>query len=145
MLEQSARVVESSPAGVWVEAVEPSGCGTCGGQGCSTRKIAEMLQRRPRRFQVDSDLELLPGERVVIGIAEGSVLRAALRSYGVPLLLMLLGALLAQWFWPGDLAAVFGVLLGGLAGWLGLRGSSATLPVVVRKETQDGIWLRKGV
>jgi len=145
MLEQSARVVESSSAGVWVEAVEPSGCGTCGGQGCSTRKIAEMLQRRPRQFQVDSDLELLPGERVVIGIAEGSVLRAALRSYGVPLLLMLLGALLAQWFWPGDLAAVSGMLLGGLAGWLGLRQSTIPLPMVVRKETQDGIWLRKGV
>lgn len=145
MLEQSARVVESSSAGVWVEAVEPSGCGTCGGQGCSTRKIAEMLQRRPRQFQVNSDLELLPGERVVIGIAEGSVLRAALRSYGVPLLLMLLGALLAQWFWPGDLAAVGGMLLGGLAGWLGLRQSTIPLPMVVRKETQDGIWLRKGV
>jgi sigma-E factor negative regulatory protein RseC len=145
MLEQSARVVESSSAGVWVEAVEPSGCGTCGGQGCSTRKIAEMLQRRPRQFQVDSDLELLAGERVVIGIAEGSVLHAALRSYGVPLLLMLLGALFAQWLWPGDLAGVGGMLLGGLAGWLGLRGSTIPLPVVVRKETQDGIWLRKGV
>jgi len=104
-----------------------------------------MLQRRPRQFQVDSDLELVPGERVVIGIAEGSVLRAALRSYGVPLLLMLLGALLAQWFWPGDLAAVGGMLLGGFSGWLGLRGSTIPLPTVVRKETHDGIWLRKGV
>lgn len=145
MLEQTARVIQSSPAGVWVEAVEPSGCGTCGGQGCSTRKIAEMLQRRPRQFQVDSEFELAPGERVIIGIASGSVLRAALRSYGVPLLLMLAGALFAQWLWPGDLAAVGGMLLGALAGWLGLRGSTTQLPVVVRKETQDAIWLRKGV
>jgi len=81
----------------------------------------------------------------VIGIAEGSVLRAALRSYGVPLLLMLLGALLAQWFWPGDLAAVAGMLIGGLAGWAGLRKSTASLPVVLRKESTDGIWLKKGV
>jgi sigma-E factor negative regulatory protein RseC len=145
MLEQTARVIESSSAGVWVEAVEPSGCGTCGGQGCSTRRLAELLQRRPRRFRVDSALDLTAGERVVIGIAEGSVLRAALRGYGVPLLLMLAGALLAEWFWPGDLSAVAGMLLGGLAGWAGLRGSSTALPVVMRKETTDGIWLSKGV
>jgi sigma-E factor negative regulatory protein RseC len=143
MLEQSARVVEASPEGVWVEAVEPSGCGTCGGQGCSSRRIAELLQRRPRRYRVDSDLELAAGERVVVGIAEGSVLRAALRGYGVPLLLMLAGALLADALWPGDLSAVAGMLAGGLLGWTGLRGRAAPLPMVVRKESQDGIWLSK--
>lgn len=143
MLEQSARVVEASPQGVWVEAVEPSGCGSCGGQGCSSRRIAELLQRRPRRFQVDSDLELTAGERVVVGIAEGSVLRAALRSYGMPLLLMLAGALLAQALWPGDLSAVAGVLVGGLGGWAGLRRSAVSLPMVVRKESRYGIGLGK--
>lgn len=145
MLEQSARVVEASANGVWVEAVEPSGCGTCGGQGCSSRRIAELLQRRPRRFRVDSELELRAGERVIVGIEAGSVLRAALRSYGLPLLLMLGGALLAQWLWPGDLSAAAGLLLGGLAGWAALRGSAARLPVVMRREPTDGIWLNKGV
>lgn len=143
MLEQSARVIESSSRGVWVEAVEPSGCGTCGGQGCSTRRIAELLQRRPRHFRVDSDLDLSPGEHVVIGIAEGSVLRAALRGYGIPLFLMLAGALLAQWIWPGDLSALAGLLLGGLAGWTVLHGSALPLPIVMRRETRDAVLIDK--
>lgn len=145
MLEQSARVVEASGDGVWVEAVEPSGCGTCGGQGCSSRRIAELLQRRPRRFRVDSGFPLVVGERVVVGIEDGSVLRAALRSYGLPLLLMLGGALLAQALWPGDISALAGLLVGGAVGWAALRGSSVPLPVVMRKEPTDQIWLSKGV
>lgn len=145
MLEQSAQVVEASPDGVWVEAVEPSGCGTCGGQGCSSRRIAELLQRRPRRFRVDSEFPLVAGERVVIGIEEGIVLRAALRTYGLPLLLMLGGALVAQALWPGDGAAVAGLLAGGVLGWFGLRRGIVARPVVVRKEPMDHIWLSKGV
>src|SRR5574339_878799 len=96
MLEQTARVIKTAADGVWVEAVEPSGCGTCGGQGCSSRRIAELFQRRPRHFLVDCNLELAPGERVVVGIAHGSVLKTALRLYGLPLALMLAGAILPQ-------------------------------------------------
>ncbi|PKO73185.1 MAG: Fis family transcriptional regulator, partial [Betaproteobacteria bacterium HGW-Betaproteobacteria-17] len=42
MLEQTAEVIKASPDGLWVRAVEPSGCGTCGGQGCASRRIAEL-------------------------------------------------------------------------------------------------------
>lgn len=134
MLEQTARVIKTAPDGVWVQAVEPSGCGTCGGQGCSSRRIAELFQRKPRHFLVDCDLALAPGERVVVGIAHGSVLRSALRLYGLPLGLMLAGALLAQAVQPGDGFALVGTLLGGLAGWLVARGGQTRRPVVLRRE-----------
>ncbi|MDZ7585159.1 MAG: SoxR reducing system RseC family protein, partial [Thiobacillus sp.] len=144
MLEQTAEVVKTAADGIWVQAVEPSGCGTCGGQGCASRRIAEMFQRKPRHFLVDCDLSLAPGDRIVVGIARGSVLRSALRAYGVPLGLMLAGALLAQAVWPGDGPAVVGMLLGGAAGWLVARGGRAARPVVLRREDVKLFHMRKG-
>lgn len=135
MLEQAAEVTRTAPDGVWVQAVEPSACGTCGGQGCSTRRLAELFRRRPRDFLVDSDFALAPGDRVVVGIADGSVLRSALRAYGLPLGMMLAGALAGQALAPGDGAALAGLLLGGLAGWLLARGGRTPRPSVLRRET----------
>lgn len=144
MLEQTAKVIRTAPDGVWVQAVEPSGCGTCGGEGCSSRRIAELFQRKPRHFLVDCDLALAPGERIVVGIAHGSVLKSALRLYGLPLVLMLAGALLAQAVQPGDGPALAGMLLGGLAGWLAARGGQTQRPMVLRRENDNLFRMRKG-
>ena len=139
MLEQHARVIESSQAGVWVEAVEPPGCNTCGGQGCSSRQIAELFQRGPRRYRVESSLGVSEGDRIIVGVPDGSVIRIALYMYGLPLLLILSGALLANVWFPGDAAAVVGAGFGGLVAWgltaLNLARSGAFYrPVVVRRE-----------
>lgn len=134
MLEQTAEVIETAADGIWVRAVEPSGCGTCGGQGCSSRRIAELFQRKPRLFLVDCDLSLSPGDRVVVGIAGGSVLKSAMRAYGLPLACMLTGALLAQALRLGDGPAVVGMLLGGVVGWLAARSGRMARPVVLRRE-----------
>jgi sigma-E factor negative regulatory protein RseC len=142
MLEQTAEVIETAADGIWVRAVEPSGCGTCAGQGCSSRRIAELFQRKPRLFLVDCDLSLSPGDRVVVGIAGGSVLKSALRAYGLPLACMLTGALLAQALHPGDGPALIGMLLGGVVGWLVARSGRAARPVVLRRE--DVLHLMKG-
>jgi sigma-E factor negative regulatory protein RseC len=144
MLEQTAEVIKTAADGIWVRAVEPSGCGTCGGQGCASRRIAEMFQRKPRLFLVDCDLSLSPGDRIVVGIANGSVLNSALRVYGLPLGLMLAGALLAQAIQPGDGPALVGMLLGGLVGWLVARDGRAARPVVLRREDSNLFHMKKG-
>ena len=144
MLEQTAEVIKTAADGIWVRAVEPSGCGTCGGKGCSSRRIAELFQRKPRLFRVDCDLSLSPGDRVVVGIARGSVLKSAWRVYGLPLALMLAGALLAQAIRPGDGAALVGLLLGGVVGWLSAHGGQAAHPVVLRREDVNLFHMRKG-
>lgn len=120
MLEQPARVIESSEAGVWVEPVAPSGCGVCAGQGCASRQLAEFFQRRPRRYQVQTRLALSVGDRVIVGVPEGSVLSSVFLLYGLPLVFVLTGAAMAQLWRPGDAAAVTGALVGGALAW-GLR------------------------
>lgn len=144
MLEQTAEVIKTASDGIWVRAVEPSGCGTCGGQGCSSRRIAELFQRKPRLFLVDCDLSLSPGDRVVVGIDHGSVLKSAWRAYGLPLSMMLAGALLAQAVRPGDGAALVGLLTGGVAGWLVTRNGRTARPVVLRREDVNLFHMRKG-
>lgn len=150
MLEQHARVIESSEAGVWVEPVEPSGCGVCAGQGCASRQIAELFQRYPRRYQVESHFDVSAGDRVVIGMPEGSVVRSALSLYGLPLLFILAGALLAQAWSPGDAIAVLGAVLGGLVAW-GLTGFNLVgrdtryRPVVMRREAMIMVNTSKGI
>lgn len=144
MLEQTAEVVKTASNGIWVHAVEPSGCGTCGGQGCASRRLAQLFQPKPRNFLVDCDLPLSPGDRVVVGIAHGSVLKSALRAYGLPLGLMLGGALVAQAVQPGDAFALAGLLLGGAAGWLVARGGRTERPVVLRREDFNLLHARKG-
>jgi positive regulator of sigma E activity len=80
----------------------------------------------------------------VVGIADGSVLHSALRVYGVPLAAMLGGALLAQQAWPGDVAAVSGLLAGGLLGAWVARGARAAHPRVLRVETEAIMVMKKG-
>ena len=142
MLEQTVEVIKTASDGIWVQAVEPSGCGTCAGQGCSSRRIAELFQRKPRLFRVDCDLALAPGDRAIVGIANGSVLNAALRAYGQPLALILAGALLSQAITPGDGSALLGALMGAAASWVWARNSQAERPVVLRRE--EMIHLMKG-
>lgn len=143
MLEQTAIVVRAEPAGVWVEAVEPSGCGTCGGQGCGSRRLAEVFQRGARHFQVDSALALHAGDRVIVGIADGILLASAMRLYGIPLAAMLAGALLVQSIWPGDFSAAAGLLAGGVLGTWGARGGQAARPRVLRHESEAMV-MKKG-
>lgn len=143
MLEQTAEVTRTASDGVWVHAVEPSGCGVCEGQGCSSRRIAELFQRKPRQFQVDCDLSLSPGDRVIVGIADGSVLKSALRVYGWPLGLMLTGALAAQAVAPGDGAALFGLILGAVAGWVVARSGRTERPVVLRREAVKPVHIKR--
>ena len=134
-VEQSARVVSVGAGSVLVEPVEPEGgCGACGGKGCGTRRLAELFSRRPRNFRADSELSLQPGDRVVVGVAEGAVLAAALRLYGLPLAAMLAGALAAEAWWGGDLAALAGFAAGGVLA-VAVRGRQGTRPVVLRQET----------
>lgn len=113
MLEQHAIVLKTEGSLAWVEARESGACGSCGTGGCSTRRLADLFGRRERAFPVDNMLRASVGERVIIGIPPGALWKSAFRLYGLPLLLMLAGALAGQHL-GGDWAAFAGAA-GGLA------------------------------
>jgi sigma-E factor negative regulatory protein RseC len=137
LLEQHAIVTRIEDGAVWVEAREPSGCGTCGGGGCSTRQLAELFRPKSEGFLVRDPLGVKMGEKVWVGYPAGSIWQGALGAYGLPLLLVLLGGLLGQWVLSGDVGAASGAGLGLMLGLVVLSVSSRkaiTLPVIVRRD-----------
>jgi sigma-E factor negative regulatory protein RseC len=138
LLEQHAVVTQVEAGIAWVEAREPSGCGTCGGEGCSTRQLAELFRStKSRGFQVRDPLGVKAGDGVWVGHPAGSIWHGALGAYGLPLVLVLVGAVLGQLGFSDDAGAVLGAGVGLLAGLaiLAVFGRrTIALPVIVRKD-----------
>jgi sigma-E factor negative regulatory protein RseC len=132
MIETPARVVRVEGATAWVRVESPASCGACGGKGCGSSLYARLLHPREPEYPVANPIAAEAGEAVVVGIEDGAVLRGVAKAYGLPLLLLLAGALLgARW---GELAAVLGGLVGLLlaAGWLARQREEA-MPAILRR------------
>jgi len=122
MIETEAVVTGVGAGGaVEVQSAAAAGCGQCStAGGCGGGRT--ILGTRPGggcRMQVDSDLVVQPGERVVIGLPEGGYLRASLALYLVPLVGMFVGAGLAEWL-VAQLGLASGDVLILIAGFGGL-------------------------
>lgn len=110
---------------VLVELTENVGsCGRCEAPGgCRSARLSELFGPSCRSFRLPNTINARPGERVIVRIGEGVMLRTALMVYLLPVLLLLLGA-------------AFGIGLGGasdadgaaLIG--GAAGAVAALPVI---------------
>lgn len=104
---------------VWVEiAARAPSCGQCRQAGSCAEGLAG--EDGPRRYRIANRIGARIGDRVSLAVADGIVWRAALASYGVPLLLALAGAIGGQAL-GGDAWALSGMLTGLAAGLLLLR------------------------
>jgi sigma-E factor negative regulatory protein RseC len=121
MIETEAVVTGVSASGVEVQSAAAAGCGRCStAGGCGGGRT--ILGTRPGggcRMQVDSDLAVQPGDRVVIGLPESGYLRASVALYLVPLAGMFAAAALAEWL-VARLGLAAGDVLILIAGFSGL-------------------------
>jgi positive regulator of sigma E activity len=93
-----------------------SACGACSRkEGCGTRSDAESLLKLPNPIRAH------PGDAVLIEVADGVVLRAAWRAYGLPLMLALIGAGIAMALTGTDGIALVAMLCGLAVGFGWLR------------------------
>ena len=91
MVEEIATVVSVEQKGVWLTTTPVASCNACQvSEDCGTGIVAKTLTPKTLHFFVASELELLAGEQVKIGIAEQNLVMAAAMVYLLPLLLMLL-------------------------------------------------------
>ncbi|MDK9704953.1 MAG: SoxR reducing system RseC family protein [Sulfuritalea sp.] len=111
MSQCDAVVVEVSGKEVLVEvAGRAPTCGSCQTQdACQTGLLG--LSTGPRRYRLDNLIGARVGDRVSLAVADGTLWRAALASYGLPLLLAIAGAAVGQ-----SLAADPGAVAGTMAG-----------------------------
>lgn len=123
MVEEIATVVANEDAGVWLVTTPAGSCNSCNvSDDCGTGIVAKTFTPRQNRFFVKTQLNLLPGEQVQIGIAEHGLVVAALIVYLLPLLLMLIVLVLAQALWqPSELWLIFMAVLAAASGFFVAR------------------------
>lgn len=120
MSQCEAVVVAVADDEVWVEVPERAPtCGSCKTEGaCQTGLLG--LSAGPRRYRLENRVGARVGDQVQLTVADGTVWRASLMSYVLPLLLAIGGAAIGQ-FATGDFGALLGTLAGLGCGLLLLR------------------------
>lgn len=118
MIEGIAHVVAIEGAMVWLEPEQSGSCGSCASSAaCGTKGIGTAASKlEARRFRIENPANLVVGERVVIGIRENSLLKAAITAYVIPLATLLLAGVLAEWAFGSDLATMAAVIVGLVIG-----------------------------
>lgn len=147
MLESEAIVTHTEGGYAYIDvsgAGAGVGCGHCHeAGGCQSGVLGQVFGSDKRLFKVANILQAVPGERVVIGIAEGATVRAAGLAYGLPLVCLIGGAAVGTAFAPPggiDLWATLGAIAGlpagfGLAYLAQAKGKAADRcrPAMLRK------------
>ena len=123
MITERARVVAVAKGSVWVEMSWRSSCAACSAnKGCGALILTRALGQRRFRMQAVNYLSLQVGDEVVVGIDAQVLLRSSFAVYLAPLLMLLLGAGMGAFWFPGNegMSILFGVigLITGIL-WLG--------------------------
>lgn len=120
MSQCDAVVVAASGSEVWVEVPgRAPACGSCKSPGACQDGLLG-LSAGPRRYRLDNLIGARVGDHVQLTVADGTLWRASLASYVLPLLLAIVGAVIGQSF-AGDVWAVMGTLTGLGCGLVLLR------------------------
>lgn len=116
-LDEGIAVVETGPRATGCgRCYEPGGCGG----GLLNQKIQD-TQGAKRQYRVSNGIEANIGDRVLLCTPEGTIVKAALLSYGIPLALAIIGAALGAWQFHSDAAALAGSVLGLVSGFFLFR------------------------
>ena len=128
MIEEQALVVGIEADGALLEVVRRAPCGLCGQtRGCGASLFGRLPGHRNRVFKALNSLNAQVGDQVVIGVDEKALLASSLVAYGIPLALLLAGAVAGTWLAPegGDAWPLAGAGAGLVAGLLWLKGHAA--------------------
>jgi len=133
MIEERAVVAEAGAGYAWVDIQRRSACGSCQASGgCGSAMLSKAWNVRMMRTRALSNLSLQPGDEVIVGLADGVLLRGALLAYLLPLALLLAGAMLGQAAFAGA-----GEELVVLSGALGLGLGFLVVRVMSRRFRED--------
>ena len=143
MIAERAVVAEAGPGYAWLDIQRQSACGSChASAGCGTAALAKVWGGKSTRVRAISELPLQAGDAVIVGLADGVLLRGALLAYLLPVVLLLTGAVLGESAFAGAGEEPV-ILLGALGLGLGflvvrlrsrrLRNDPRYQPVVLRR------------
>ncbi|UTV28180.1 SoxR reducing system RseC family protein [Photobacterium atrarenae] len=104
MMRSLATVVSVAPGRITVSCQQETSCGHCASRdSCGTGIVSKAVPGRSHQIDIPTREPVRVGEVVEIGLPEQSMLNSALLVYVLPLLCLILGAVVGQW-WFVDLA-----------------------------------------
>ena len=115
IIERNGEIICNDNGLVQIRLERLSGCGQCGSRNsCASGNAVQVIRMRlPPSTRV--------GDHVTVSTPASSVVLAALLGYLLPPLSLMLGAVIAGFFYAGDGATVLGAAVGFLVGLLFAR------------------------
>ncbi|MET0116842.1 MAG: SoxR reducing system RseC family protein [Sedimenticola sp.] len=126
MLEERAIVIAEEGGGLWVEATSRSSCTSCSSGSCTTAVVSKLFGVKHNRFLLENEIAAEPGDEVMIGIPDESLVKASLWAYLLPMVVMLSMAGLGALMNVGDGLQVLLASAGLVGGLLVVRRVSAS-------------------
>ncbi|WOA52727.1 SoxR-reducing system protein RseC [Dickeya solani] len=128
MIKEWATVVSWQAGTAVLLCEQRSGCQSCQSRSsCGTGVLNQIGGAATHRLTVPYSQPLLPGQRVEIGLAESSLLRSAMLVYLLPLLGLMLGAALMQYWLGSEPATVAGAFAGVAVSFAAVKRLSAKI------------------
>ncbi len=101
MLEEKATVLTFDSGVAELSTSIKTTCGSCNQYShCGTGALARYLAPKPENLKIATNLELKPGQTVLIAMSENLLLRMAFLMYFVPILLLAATAITVQLLLP---------------------------------------------
>ncbi len=119
MIEEHALVLSLEQDMAVLEIFRKTPCSLCGQtRGCGVSIWAKLFRHNSHLFKARNPIQAKVGDTVVVGVEENALLASSSLIYGLPLLSLLLGAVLATWLFPSALHADRNAMLGAALGLL---------------------------
>jgi sigma-E factor negative regulatory protein RseC len=122
MMKEWATVISWQNGVAELRCETQAGCSSCHSRsGCGSRVLNELGPQTEHNLQVSSAEPLEPGQKVELGIMEGSLLCSALIVYMLPLFGVIFGGGVLQSLFKADVYALMGAVAGGAIGFAAAR------------------------
>lgn len=124
MIEEVVHVSRVEGDEVWVEASRQSACAACSAKkGCGQGAMSDWMSGGSVELSVVNPAGLKPnvGQSVVVGLEEGSLIKASVLIYLLPLVSLVVLALIARGLGAGEGVQVLAAIAGLFVGFFGVR------------------------
>ena len=127
MIQENAIVVSIDKDFAILEIIRNKPCGLCGqSRGCGISIWGSLFGHRPNIFKAQNTVNASVDQIVVVGVEESALLWSSFAVYGIPLALLILGAILGSTIFSDashvDRNTALGAVLGLFIGYLWLKG-----------------------
>ncbi len=122
MIEEYAIVTRCLNSRATLEIERRTACGLCGQtRGCGNAIWGKLLGHKSHAFEAENPIHANVGDSVVVGVDEHIMLNSVFLLYVVPLLVMLIGAVLADTLLKNEFLVILSAASGLVLGFLWVK------------------------